>query len=1018
MVLLWVLPLLLYNYPMQTPPTGIVTFLFTDIEGSTKLWEHAFDAMKLALARHDALVQEVMTQNQGYLFKGVGDAFYIAFQDAQQALTAVIHLQQTLCQEPWPTPTPLRVRMVLHTGPAESRGGDYFGPTLNRASRLLTVGHGGQILLSHTTQERVKDQLPPQVTLRHLGQRRLRDLIEPESIFQLVAPGLPTSFPPLRTLDTRPHNLPLQMTPFIGRQADVTAVCHALTQPDIRLLTLTGPGGTGKSRLALQVAAELADTFEDGVYFVPLSPVNDPTLLLPAIAQALHLQESDGRHLLPSLQEHLRNRQILLLLDNFEQLTPAAHLINDLLAVAARLKILVTSRFLLRIYGEHDYPVPPLRLPETGLEGASLTDLAGYEAIQLFSERARAIKPSFQLTPQNVASVAEICQRLDGLPLAIELAAARSRLLAPAQILRQLDHKLQFLSSGARDLPARQQTLRGAIDWSYQLLTPAEKTVFARLGVFVRGCSLEAAEVVCNYTAEFDLFNTIANLVDKSFVRQQEQNDEPRFVMLQTIREYALECLIASGEEEIIRQQHMDYFVNLAETAVPQYRGPHQVAAFQQIATEHDNFRAALNWAVSCDDGNTALRLTNALAWFWYIRGHWTEGYRWFTDALEKRRTASVEIQARAFLYSGMLLCKVWEPSQAAVLIQQSLALYEGLNDDQGIANALYWQACMVDSTGQFEQAAVMYEACRQKFEQCHDKIGLADTLNSLGHFMSHHQRNYAQANDLLAEALHLVEELGDTTAIANILINFGLTARYQRDFARASQLLQQSLPYLAAVGNKSTFGYTSRLLGDIAMEQGDYPQAAQFMAEGFKVYQELHDRGNMAMSLNYLGELARLQEQHEEAEAYYQQALLLFQQVGNERLVAWVLHNLGHVALSQAQNKSLAVKITEAQVLFKRGLAIFQDKKYIQGAVACVAGLAAVAFLQEEWETAVALFALSKGIQEQSQIFLDVVDETAYEKYVTAVRQVVDPAIFQTIWQETLARIANGWENEIPPLL
>ena len=546
---------------MADLPTGTVTFLFTDIEGSTTRWEQHREAMQAALARHDAILRQAIEAHGGQVFKTVGDAFYAVFATAPDALQAAITAQQTLQAEPWPEAlAPVLVRMALHTGAAEQREGDYFGPPLNRIARLLAAGHGGQILLSMATHGLIRDQRPPGVELRDLGEHRLKDLTMPEHIFQVVAPTLPSGFPPLKTLDVRPSNLPMQRSPLIGREREVAAVAALLRRDDVGLVTLLGPGGVGKTRLSLQVAVDLLDDFKDGVWFVNLAPITDPALVPSTIAQTLGVKEAGGEPLPETLKAYLREKRLLLLLDNFEQVVAAAPLVADLLASARHLKVLITSREVLHLYGEHEYPVPPLALPDLK-HLPPLDYLSQYAAVALFIQRAQAIKPDFQVTNANAPAVAEICARLDGLPLAIELAAVRVRLFPPEALLGRLEHRLKALAGGARDLPARQQTLRGTIDWSYQLLDPAEQTLFARLGVFVGGCTLEAAEAVCNPDGALPLevLDALTSLVDKSLLRQHGDrtstlDSEPRFGMFETVREYALERLAASGEENLVRR--------------------------------------------------------------------------------------------------------------------------------------------------------------------------------------------------------------------------------------------------------------------------------------------------------------------------------------------------------------------------------------------------------------------------------------------------------------------------------
>src|SRR5215216_6214663 len=487
---------------MASPPTGTLTFLFTDIEGSTKLWEDNAPAMQAALARHDELIRRAIEERGGYVFKTVGDAFCAAFPTAPDALEAALETQRRLLSSDWEQSEPFRVRMALHMGAAEERDGDYFGPPFNRVARLLSAAHGGQVLLSLPTHEMVRDQLPAGTSLAVLGEHRLKDLFRPERVFQLVSPDLPSEFPPLRTLEAYRNNLPLQPTPLVGREKEVSEVCHLLGGEATRLLTLTGPGGIGKTRLALQAAADLLDDFPDGTFFAQLATLSEAGLLLPAVAETLGVRESGEQLLDESLKDYLKERRLLLVLDNFEQVLGAAPTVTELLAAAPGLKVLATSRAPLGLYGEHEYAVPPLSVPDVR-HLPDFKTLSQYEAVRLFIERAKAAKADFEVTDESAPAVAEICVRLDGLPLAIELAAARIKMLPPKAMLQRLSSRLKLLTGGARDLPVRQRTLRGAIEWSHTLLGDGEKTLFARMAVFSGGRTLEAVEAICD--AEGDL---------------------------------------------------------------------------------------------------------------------------------------------------------------------------------------------------------------------------------------------------------------------------------------------------------------------------------------------------------------------------------------------------------------------------------------------------------------------------------------------------------------------------------
>jgi len=589
---------------MPELPGGTVTFLFTDIEGSTTRWEQQSEAMRVALTRHDTLLRAAIHAHGGTVFKTMGDSFHAVFRAAADAVAAAVDAQRRLQAESWEEIGGLRVRMALHTGAAELRDGDYYGTTLNRVARLTSIGHGGQILLSEATAALARDDLAAGVSLLDLGQHRLKDLTRPEHVSQVVPDGLPAAFPPLLSLDVRPHNLPTHPTALLGRERDVAWVRARLLRDDVRLLTLTGPGGTGKTRLSLQVAAEMIDQFADGVFFVALAPISDPGQVAATIAQTLGVREVPGRPVVESAQAYLSGKQMLLLLDNFEQILEAAPVVSDLLTAAPGLKILVTSRAALQLRGEHEEAVSPLALPDRR-QAPEPAALSQYSAVALFIERARAIKADFAVTNENAPAVAEICHRLDGLPLAIELAAARTRLLTPQAVLARLERRLPILTGGARDLPARQQTLRNAIAWSYDLLSRQEQMLYRRLAIFAGGCTLEAAEAICDADGTLGLdpsagsgqavLDGMSSLAAQSLLRQADGPDgEPRYGMLETIREFGLEQLRASGEYDVVARAHADYYLTLAKGFGALLFADD--AKLRRSAAEYYNIHEALRW--------------------------------------------------------------------------------------------------------------------------------------------------------------------------------------------------------------------------------------------------------------------------------------------------------------------------------------------------------------------------------------------------------------------------------------
>jgi predicted ATPase/class 3 adenylate cyclase/Tfp pilus assembly protein PilF len=878
---------------VSSPPTGTVTFLFTDIEGSTKLWEQHTSAMQKALARHDKILRDAIEERGGYVFKTVGDAFCSAFPTAPEALETALETQRILLSEEWGETGPLRVRMALHMGAAEERDGDYFGPPLNRVARLLSAGHGSQVLLSAAAQELVREQLPAEASLVDLGERRLKDLFRPERVFQLVAAGLPSEFPPLKTLEGRPNNLPSQPTPLVGREREIEEVAERLGGEEVRLLTLTGPGGTGKTRLALQAGADLLEGFEDGVFFVSLATVTDPELVPSAIAGPLGVKESAEQPLIESLKSYLHHKHLLLILDNFEQVLEGAPVVGELVGACPKLKVLATSRIPLRLYGEQEYLVPPLALPDPRVL-PPLKVLTQYEAVRLFVERARAVKADFEVTNEDAPAVAEICARLDGLPLAIELAAARVRILPPQKVLERLSNRLKLLKGGARDLPSRQQTLRGTIDWSYDLLEKDEQTLFGRLSVFAGGRTLEAIEEICDPDGALDALEGVESLVEKSLLRQEEGvGGEPRFVMLETVHEYAREKLGESGEAEEIKRLHAEYCLTLAEEAYPELRGPDQLEWLERLEAEHDNMRAALSWALEGREAELALSLGGALWWYWWVRSHYGEGRRWLEEALAMDGQGSPESRAMALagvatlaesqddldrveeaseeglellahearepseaklnllVCSGLVACRSGgDYERATELFEDLLALSQEMSDTWWLANSLFFLALVPHLRGEPERATELYEESMNLFREQGDKEGLAGCLTNLA-MVARSQGDLGRAAKLTQEAVAVLRELGSRGGVAIGLCNLGWMALLQNDLGRAADLYEESLSLAWDIGRDRLVQAVLEGLACLAGARGEAQRAAQLWAAA----QSLHEAKGMPRDTDFLGE-------------------------------------------------------------------------------------------------------------------------------------------------------------------
>jgi predicted ATPase/class 3 adenylate cyclase len=699
---------------MARLPSGTVTFLFTDIEGSTRLLQALGTGYGEALEAHRRILRDAFVTHGGRVVDMEGDASFSVFAGAPQAIAAAAAAQHELADHAWPEALQLRVRMGIHTGEGAVHKGGYVGIDVHRAARIMGASHGGQVLLSQPTRYLLGDELAGGLGIRDLGEHRLKDLTS-QRLYQLLIPGLEVEFPALKTLENRSTNLPTQPTPLIGRQRELEEAGALLRRNDVRLLTLTGTGGTGKTRLALQLAAEVLDEIPDGVFFVNLAAIVDPDLLVPTIAQTLAVRELAAESLADTLGHYLRARRLLLVLDNFEQLLAGVTSLGALLNAAPHVKLLVTSRAALHLAAEREFPVPPLDLPD--VERLPPPEaLSQYESVALFVERARAIQPDFAVTDANAPAVAEICVRLDGLPLAIELAAAQLRALSPQALLRHLERRLKLLTGGARDAPGRQQTLRATIDWSYALLDEAEQRLFGRQSVFAGGCDLEAAEAVCDFDQALGMvvLDGITALVDKSLIRvRQDPRGEARYSMLESIHEYAREKLEESGQAQAVRHRHAEYFIALAEHGKRMLTGEETPISDEPVERARDelpNLRAALAWALDTGEFHLALRLVASAWWVWTMSGRQTEGRALFVRALDA--TTHLETTDRAKAMHGLAAVESQQGnlSRARDLYAAAVDLFKRHDDWMWVYRALQRAAELAGDMQDLERARRLSE--------------------------------------------------------------------------------------------------------------------------------------------------------------------------------------------------------------------------------------------------------------------------------------------------------------------
>jgi predicted ATPase/class 3 adenylate cyclase len=941
---------------MNDYPSGTVTFLFTDIEGSTKLAQEYPDAMPFLLARHNEILKQAIEAHNGFVFQLVGDSFSASFHQAKDALHAALEAQRLLHNEVW-EPAPVKVRMGIHTGQADvQENGDYQGYlTLSHVQRLMSAAHGGQVLISFATQELVHDELPEGVTLRDMGTRRLKDVLRPEHIYQLVIADLPRDFPPIKTLDLFLHNLPAQMTSFIGREQERAEIKQILSTH--RLVTLTGSGGAGKSRLSLQVGMESLPQFPDGVWLVELAPVTDPALVPQTLLTTFNLREDRHRSVLDVLIDYLRVKTLLLVLDNCEHLIEACAQTSDaLLQACPKLRVLASSREALGISGEVAYRVPSLNTPNPE-QLPALDQLEKADSIRLFIERAATAKPGFMLTNVNAFSLAQICFRLDGIPLAIELAASRIKVLSPEQIAARLDDRFRLLTGGSRTALPRQQTLRAMIDWSYSLLSQPESSLFRRLAVFVGGWTLEAAESVCagigpDDIQPYDILDLLTRLVDKSLVVIEESEGESRYHRLETIRQYSREKFFETDEVEAVRDRHLDFFVQFAELVDKKLKSRDQLLWHRRMSIEQDNLRAALEWGLNKDpDG--ALRIAGAANLFWTAGGYSAEGFRWTQRALEQvehtaipdKITNEQRLVARAKALCGLtrLYLSLGDNANAKRAAEESVALYRQSQDPRGLAFALIVLAYPLEFLGEREQAEAGLQESYSIARSEKDTYLICRSLNRLAH------------------------------VIVDLYHDLHLSQGY----------VEESLRLAREAGLRSQEAQACEILGFIAIHRNDYDAARAYLNESASVYEDIGATFNVILEKSNLAHLERRLGNYTRALEYYRETITAFRDMGQTGAVSHQLECFGFIALAQNQNQ----------------------RSTPQGGSAD--------------ERALQLFAAANALREKSNTPMTPDEQAYFDEQLKSLRENMDLAKFDAAWSRGYAmKMERAIELALEPAL
>ncbi len=909
---------------MRQLPTGILTLFFTDIEGSTRLLQQLGDRYVGVLRDCRRLLRTAFQLGNGYEVDTQGDAFFVVFERGVDAVTSAITAQRALFTTSWPDEVQVRVRIGIHTGEPQLAEEGYIGLDVHCAARIMSAAHGGQVLLSRSARDQVAHDLPPDVGLNELGQYHLKDIAGMHELFQVVVPDLPSDFPPPAALGPLYpiQNLPAPSTSFVGREHEVAEVCERLRRADVRMVTLLGTAGVGKTRLALQVAVQLADLFANGACFVPLEQVSEVDGVISALAQALNIAPEKGLMLFEQIKITLQKQSLLLILDNFEHVLAARRIVADLLAACPKLKVLVTSRIMLHLQAEHLFEVHPLEVPGP----ARVTDLSALShnaSVSLFVQRSQAVQPDFRLTQANAAAIVEICRHLDGIPLAIELAAARTRYFTPQALLSNLEKGLTFLQASSQDIPERQRTLRGAIAWSYNLLQSSQQQVFRRLAVCVSGITIEAAEQICTAAGAIDgnILEALEALVDHSMLQQQvRERDEMRFWLLQTLREYGLELLAQTGELETTQDAFAQYYLTWTEQIMPLLRGAEQTGWLDRLDREYENVRAVLEWLLGHAQqenarAEQALQLCIALMFFWEVRGHISEGLAFLERGLTEGQHATPSIRAQALHDAGFLALMLDDNARAEEFLRQGQLLFRETGDKAGMANILRLQGTLAQVKNNYKIARRLLEEALAIYRERGDVHRVIATRDSLAQ-IAIAQCDYNRAYLLMEENLASYKALGEQYNTAYPLYLMARTHFLSGgELSRARSMAEESLTLFKEVGNGRLAAYVRDLLGQILLLEGEDGTAGAMFEEGLAAFKGIGDRSGIAEVLINLGRLAAYQGDTKAAVARYEESWKLLQAIGAKGLGAACLEAYGEIVAQDRPKLAAQVWGTAATV-------------------------------------------------------------------------------------------------------
>jgi predicted ATPase/DNA-binding SARP family transcriptional activator len=965
-------------------PTGTVTFLLLDTGADAAPPAASQEGGRRSMRLRGALLP-VLRRHGGYVLKEAGEALCGVFQSAGEALACALACGQALEGQEAEEPS---ARIALHSGDAPPELSHYQGGVLQHATRLLQAAHNGQILCSEATGSLVRCECEPGIRLQNLGVFRLRGQTEAETLFQVDDPQRPPrAFPPPRAAAGYVSRLPLPLTRFFGRASERRHLQELLGLPSTRLVTLSGPGGIGKTRLAIEAARQMVESLAGAVWFVPLADLSEADQMVEAILKALHLPRSPHIPAQEQAIAELCRQPCLLVLDNLEHLVEeAARLVQTLLEGAPTLTCLVTSRRALELGGEHEFVVTPLPVPPGG---GDPEQLRLYESVQLFVDRAQSVKPDFQLTPNNAGALGQLCASLEGIPLALELAATRVQVLSLSQMLLQLDRRFDLLVSRRRDLDARHRTLRATIDWSYRLLSEDLQRFFARLSVFRGGWDLEGAERVCEEPVALD---HLAQLRENSLIVSEEAGEGVRFRMLEALREYGWEKLRASGEEAALRDRHRDYFLALAEQAESQLVGAEQAVWLKRLEVEHDNLRSVLEWCKAMEEGDgVGLQLAGALANFWRTRGYLSEGRAYLAETLGRPGAAApTPVRSRALDGAGMLACDQGDYGTAKALYEESLAIRRELGDRPGIANSLHNLGLVANFQEDYAASRALYEESLAIRREMEDRQGIASSLNNLGN-MAYAVGDYGTATLLLQESLAISREIGHRWWEALALNNLGLVAKIQGDYGTAKGLHEESLAFRRKLGDRPGIATSLNDLGNVAYAVGDYGTAKALYEESLAIRRELGRLG-IGAPLSGLGNIARAQGDYGTAKALYEESLAFRRKFRNRHRVASSLNDLGNVAYAVGDYGT-------AKALYRESLAIRREFGDRYGMVEALEAFADLAVGEGRPERAVRLWGAAEALRKALGSPMPPGERDHYAEQVAQARTAVSDEAFAAAW-------------------